>query len=34
MAAGYCLIADKIKIQKKDTTAVREVGEFFKAHKI
>jgi hypothetical protein len=34
MAAGYCLIADKIKVTKKDLTAVRDVSDYFKAHKI
>ena len=34
MAAGYALIADQHKINRKDLTALRDVKSFFKAHKI
>jgi hypothetical protein len=34
MAAGYALIADQVKVQRKDSTEVREVSEYFKAHKV
>jgi hypothetical protein len=34
MAAGYALIADQAKTVKQDLSAVRDVSDFFKAHKI
>lgn len=34
MAMGYALIADQVKMIKKDMTEVKEVKEYFKAHKI
>lgn len=34
MAAGYALIADQAKTIKQDLSAVRDVSDFFKAHKI
>jgi len=34
MAAGYALIADQAKTVKQDLSAVRDVTDFFKAHKI
>lgn len=34
MAAGYTLIADQVKVNRKDMSTVREVKEFFKGFKI
>lgn len=34
MAMGYALIADQVKVTKRDLSEVKEVNEYFKAHKI
>jgi hypothetical protein len=34
MAAGYALIADQVKINRADREKVRDVKEYFKAHKV
>lgn len=34
MAMGYALIADQVKLVKRDLSTVREVNDFFKPHKI
>lgn len=34
MAMGYALIADQVKVTKRDMSEVKEVNEYFKAHKI
>lgn len=34
MAAGYALIADQARVTKQDLSVVRDVTDFFKAHKI
>lgn len=34
MAAGYALIGDQAKVLKKDESEVRDVSDFFKAHKL
>jgi hypothetical protein len=34
MAMGYALIADQVKVTKRDLSEVKEVKEYFKAHKI
>ena len=34
MALGYALVADQVKVAKQDLSSVRDVREYFKAHKI
>lgn len=34
MAAGYALIADQVKLLKQDLSAVRDVQDYFKPHKL
>jgi hypothetical protein len=34
MAMGYALIADQVKVTKKDMSEVREVKDYFISHKI